>query len=258
MMRGGFGPWRAGRRAPRAAVRRAGSTRLAPAVEAPHRQGIPSPPANTRTGRKKIPFPGIAREPAPRARSRKPLILLAQRCWRGMAVLSVRHPRLARRLHDRQGVTIIKAASGPTKVQPEGEPARESAQTSTVLKRIPRPAVRGDFARDEPPMDVAAADKTPRIIPLAGDTAPKPPAPPPPIQTTSPQPSAAPQVFPEPKKVKTVAVRADGTIISPMRSRPPRFADAGRLRRTQFHAEERYARRSDACAADHADHLASA
>ncbi|MFO1114219.1 MAG: SPOR domain-containing protein [Beijerinckiaceae bacterium] len=213
MMRGGFGPGAQDgeRLEPRFDAR---FDAPAPAVEAPHPQEF-HPSGEYEDWAEEDSVPPDAREPAPpRARSRKPLILAGAAMLAGMAAIGA---TLAWRggSTSPQGVTIIKAASGPTKVQPEGQAGSESAQTSTVLeKNSSAPAVKKVISRDEPPMDVAAADKTPRIIPLAGDTAPKPPAPPPPIQTTSPQPSAAPQVFPEPKKVKTVAVRADGTIIS--------------------------------------------
>lgn len=173
--------------------------------------------------------PPDAAQPAPPAsRSRRPLYLTAAVIGVGLAAIG---GTLAWRggASSPQGVTIIKAASGPTKVQPDAKDGKDvPGQASTMLdKSVATPPVKKVVTREEPPMDVSAAEKSPRVIPLGGssDPAKSAPVPPPPIQTTSPaQPTTS--VFPEPKKVKTVAVRADGTIISSEAAKPAPAAPA--------------------------------
>ena len=149
---------------------------------------------------------------APTARSRKPLYLTA-------AVIALGFVGIAGSLAWRggangpAGVAIIKAASGPTKVQPAGLDASNTPSEPNMLDKSTPPQVKKVVSREEQPIDVGAAEKSPRVIPLGdgGPSAASIPTPPPPVRVTD-QPPAS--IFPEPKKVKTVAVRADGSIIS--------------------------------------------
>jgi hypothetical protein len=167
-------------------------------------------------------------EPAPvRTRSRKPLYLTAAVIALGVAAiggtLAYRGGSTNPSVSD---ITTIKAATGPIKVQPQGGQPDNPARDTTVLdKGVSAPPVKKLVSRDEQPIDVAAAAKTARVIPMNENGSPAAsssgaaavPTPLPPSRG----PEQAGSVFPEPKKVKTVAVRADGTIISSESAPPP-------------------------------------
>lgn len=161
----------------------------------------------------------------PRERSKKPLYVAAAVIAAGFVAIG---STLAWRggAHQAGGVATIAASTNPTKVQPkEGEGAEKASRESTMLERTATPPVKKVVTRDEQPMDVSAAAKTPRIIPLEDSAGPStgavtsgssgaasvpavaPPAP-------SPREPAQRSAFPEPKRVKTVSVRADGSIIT--------------------------------------------
>lgn len=169
---------------------------------------------------------------APRERSKKPLYVAAAVIAAGFVAIGA---TLAWRggAHQASGVATIAASPNPTKIQPKDEGGDKVARESTMLERTAAPPVKKVVSREEQPMDVAAAAKSPRIIPLGEDnTAPAGPAagaasvPP----VAPPAPSAREPVsrsaFPEPKRVKTVSVRADGSIIggdaAPAAAAPPK------------------------------------
>lgn len=154
----------------------------------------------------------------PHPRSRKPLYVAAAVIAAGFVAIGA---TLAWRGGGGQApsrVAVIKAATTPAKIQPKAvERADNPARDSTMLEKAPAPAVKGVVTREEQPVDVAVAAKTPRIIPLSDDASPSTsaaasavPAPPPPLRG----PATGNSAFPEPKRVKTVSVRADGSIIS--------------------------------------------
>jgi hypothetical protein len=161
----------------------------------------------------------------PRERSKKPLYVAAAVIAAGFVAIG---STLAWRggAHQAGGVATIAASPNPTKVQPkEGEGVEKASRESTMLERTAAPPVKKVVTRDEQPMDVSAAAKTPRIIPLEDSAGPStgaaasgssgaasvpavaPPAP-------SSREPAQKSAFPEPKRVKTVSVRADGSIIT--------------------------------------------
>lgn len=154
---------------------------------------------------------------APRVRSRKPLYVAAAVIAAGFVAIG---STLAFRGggHTSGGIAMIKAASTPTKVKPKAvEDGENTPHESTMLDKTPAPTVKKVVSNDEQPMDVAAAVKTLRIIPLSDDISPTTggeasavAVPPPPLRG----PANGNSAFPEPKRVKTVAVRADGSIIS--------------------------------------------
>lgn len=173
---------------------------------------------------------------APRARSKKPLYIAA-------AVIAVGFVAIGSTLawrggaHQAGGVATIAASTSPTKIQPkEGEGGEKTARESTMLERTQAPPVKKVTARDEQPMDVSAAAKTPRVIPLEEATGATPAAgggagaasgpavapPSPPVR----EPAQARSAFPEPKRVKTVSVRADGSIIGGAENAAPSSAAA--------------------------------
>ncbi len=168
----------------------------------------------------------------PKQRSRKPLYIAAAVIAAGFVGVGA---TLAWRggAHQAGGVATIAASTSPTKIAPkEADRGDQAAKDSTMLDRAPAPAVKKVVTREEQPMDVSSAAKTPRIIPLSDDAgqggststsgpAAVAPPPPPPLR----EPSQARSAFPEPKRVKTVSVRADGSIIGtqepPASAAPP-------------------------------------
>jgi len=131
-------------------------------------------------------------------------------------------------------IATIKAAGGPTKIQPETE--RESdvpSQAASILDKAPQPAKVALVDHAEQPVDLSQAqERQPRVVPLSGAGAASVPVPPPPPaqsqgQALSSQTQASAQTEPlsiasliEPKKVKTVSVRPDGTLL-PNDTPPP-------------------------------------
>ncbi len=172
-------------------------------------------------------------------RSRKPLYVAGAVIAAGFVAIGA---TLAFRggAHQAGGVATIAASTAPTKIQPkETENADKTARESTMLERTAAPPVKKVVTREEQPMDVSTAARTPRVIPLddgtsaagsaspSGSTSAAAIAPPPPPQR---EPAAARSAFPEPKRVKTVSVRADGSIIgadaaaAPTAPKPPERA----------------------------------
>lgn len=122
----------------------------------------------------------------------------------------------------------IRASGEPYKIQPEAKPAGEKpSEAATILDRngSERLAASRVVTREEQPVDVreaarqASAANTAKPGPTAG-------AAPPALPTAGP---AANGFFPEPRRVRTVSVRPDGTIIeapqaapaAPVRAAPP-------------------------------------
>lgn len=150
---------------------------------------------------------------------------------------------------------VIKASNEPTKVAPQNPGGMEVPNSnqeifagSKAVKGPPAPSK--VVSSEEQPVDVnqAAKPSQPRVIlPNGGSAATVPPAPPPPVSTvprdakgtaatanTNP-PQAAPQppagsgvaALGEPKKVRTVLVRPDGTVIDGTEpAKPPAMAAA--------------------------------
>ena len=166
------------------------------------------------------PVPEMSAVPAPpMARSKKPLYLTA-------AVIAAGFIGIGGSLALRGGAPgpgeapTIKAATGPVKVvgpanQTTDAPGRDSA---LLDKTATTPPVKNVVSREEAPMDPSqAARAAARVVPTGGmDGAGMASAmPPPPFAAPQPPPRPAQAGgFPEPKKVKTVSVRADGSIIS--------------------------------------------
>jgi hypothetical protein len=114
----------------------------------------------------------------------------------------------------------IKAASGPVKIQPEqASTGSQPAQSASILDRngSERIAASRVINREEQPVDVREAARAARVEPSR-------------IEQVAPQASsngpAGAGFFPEPRKVKTVSVRPDGSIVSEPAARPPSMAAA--------------------------------
>ena len=200
--------------------------------------------------------PDVAALEPPRERSRKPLYIAATVIAAGFVAIG---STLAWRggAHQASGVATIAASPNPTKIQPKDDGSEKTARESTMLERTTAPPVKKVVSREEQPMDVAAVAKTPRIIPLGednstssatGGAASVPPvAPPAPSVSREP---ASRSAFPEPKRVKTVSVRADGSIIGGQ-SAPPAAAAPKPAERTApaRNATPKSATRADATTA---------
>lgn len=133
---------------------------------------------------------------------------------------------------------VIKASNEPTKVAPANPGGMEVANSNQEIfagskGNAPAPTPGKVVTTEEQPVDVNAAAKPRVILPNGGSAATVPPAPPPPISTL-PRDAKAPPSAPgtpstqagsapaaqagmpalgEPKKVRTVLVRPDGTVI---------------------------------------------
>jgi hypothetical protein len=130
---------------------------------------------------------------------------------------------------------IILAVDGPTKVQPPSQEtvASPNDSASVLLKdQTNKPGPVNLVSSEEQPVDLqqqTAPPPTTRSIALTPSPAPveqtsdKPTAALATVATTT-APPAAPAPFPEPKRVKTVSVRPDGSLIS---SAASQSADAG-------------------------------
>lgn len=165
--------------------------------------------------------PDVAALEPPRQRSRKPLYIAGAVIAAGFLAIG---STLAWRggAHQASSVATIAASTAPTKIAPkESENTDKTPRESTMLERTSAPPVKKVVSREEQPIDVSTAARTPRVIPLddSGSASPAAPsgstsaaaiAPPPPPQR---EPTQARSAFPEPKRVKTVSVRADGSII---------------------------------------------
>lgn len=152
-------------------------------------------------------------------RSRRPALLIGGAivvCVVGIgSVLAMRGESTSSR-----EAPTIKAASGPVKIQPEqASTGSPPAQSASILDRngSERIAASRVVNREEQPVDVREAARAARVEPSR-------------IEQVAPQASsngpAGAGFFPEPRKVKTVSVRPDGSIVTEPAARPPSMAAA--------------------------------
>ena len=152
-------------------------------------------------------------------RSRRPALLIGGAivvCVVGIgSVLAMRGESTSSR-----EAPTIKAASGPVKIQPEqASTGSPPAQSASILDRngSERIAASRVVNREEQPVDVREAARAARVEPSR-------------IEQVAPQASsngpAGASFFPEPRKVKTVSVRPDGSIVTEPAARPPSMAAA--------------------------------
>jgi hypothetical protein len=124
------------------------------------------------------------------------------------------------------GVATIKAADGPVKVQPETAPGSDAPnQDASILDRTPQSAPVAVADSAEQPVDLSQMpDRAPRVIAMSGaaSNAANVAVPAPAHAQSSDELSIAGLI--EPKKVKTVSVRPDGTVIAG--DRPQQTAEA--------------------------------
>ncbi len=166
-------------------------------------------------------------------RSRRPLYVMAAMIVAGLAGIGASFGFKGAVSHQ-DDIATIRAADGPPKIHPETAAATEiPEQDASILGGSPQQAPVAVVNNAEQPADLAApanvpeaqANPPPATTGLATGAASVPvPAPPPQAQ---PQPSAEPLSIAdliEPKKVKTVSVRPDGTVLP--NDTPPQVAAA--------------------------------
>jgi hypothetical protein len=166
-------------------------------------------------------------------RSRRPLYLMAAIIILGIAGIGASFTLKSAPSGPRE-IATIKASQEPAKIAPESTESKDtSVQDVSILNKTAQPAPSATLDNVEQPVDLAQVqEKAPRIIPLDGSAAspdvarsgaasvPVPAPPPAPVQAQS---QSAPLTIAgliEPKKVKTVSVRPDGTLIPTEEAQP--------------------------------------
>ncbi|WP_036257357.1 SPOR domain-containing protein [Methylocapsa aurea] len=166
-------------------------------------------------------------------RSRRPLYLMAAIIVVGVAGIGASFAFKSGGSSVRE-VATIKAAEGPTKIQPESTATADvPAQDASILNRTPQAAPAALVNNAEQPVDLShVQEKAPRVIALGGSRprsdhagvsgAASVPVPPP--EPAQPQAQAHGEALSiagliEPRKVKTISVRPDGTLLP--NDRPP-------------------------------------
>ncbi|MGH6850986.1 MAG: SPOR domain-containing protein, partial [Methylocella sp.] len=154
-------------------------------------------------------------------RSRRPLYVMAAMIVAGLAGIGASFGFKGAVSHQGE-VATIRAADGPAKIQPEAAAASAEIpdQDASILGGSPQPSPVAVANNVEQPADLSAQANVPEAQaprPIAGPAAgaASVPVPAPPMQA-QPQPSTAPLTIAdliEPKKVKTVSVRPDGTLL---------------------------------------------
>jgi hypothetical protein len=167
-------------------------------------------------------------------RSSRPLYLMAAIIIIGIAGIGASFA-LKGAVSGPREIATIKAATGPAKVQPETTTnADVPNQDASILNRSPQPQPVALADNAEQPVDLSQMpEKTPRVIALSGlkagvaSGAANVPVPPSPTQAQAAPPSQGDTLsianLIEPKKVKTISVRPDGTLVSNERAPSPQM-----------------------------------
>jgi hypothetical protein len=173
--------------------------------------------------------------PGGEIRSRRPLYLMAAVIVVGIAGIGASFA-LKNGSGASHEVATIKAADGPVKIQPEATASADvSNQDASILNRAPQPSAVALVNNAEQPVDLSQAqEKPPRVIALGGSRvrsdnglvggAASVPVPAPPMQSQPQGDGLSIAGLIEPKKVKTVSVRPDGTLLP--NDRTPQTASA--------------------------------
>jgi hypothetical protein len=157
-------------------------------------------------------------------RSRRPLYIMAAIILAGVGGIGASFALKGG--SSSHNVATIKAADGPVKVQPETTAGSDTPnQDASILDRTPQSAPVAVADSAEQPVDLSQMpDRAPRVIVMNGAAsgAANAPVPPPSHAQASDELSITGLI--EPKKVKTVSVRPDGTVIDG--DRLPQTAEA--------------------------------
>jgi hypothetical protein len=151
-------------------------------------------------------------------RSRRPLYAMGAIVCAGLVGIGASFAMRAK-TPGSQELAMVKAPAGPVKVQPQNPGGVDVPnQSASILDRSAGAQVTKVVSREEQPVDLDQQVKQMRVITLggakdgtvsAGQGAAAVPVPPPPAATAS----TTNTGFPEPKRVKTVSVRPDGSLI---------------------------------------------
>lgn len=177
--------------------------------------------------------PAVDDYPAPKAR--KPLLLIGGAV--AVCVVGLGATFAMRGTPTGYGAApTIEAASGPFKVQPERPKVGDKpAQSASILDRNGSEGVAASrvITNEEQPLDIREAARAARITdtqgavaPVRGAASPSSGAAPSMLPTSGP---ASNSFFPAPRRVRTVSVRPDGTIINEPTSAPIPPAPPARL-----------------------------
>jgi SPOR domain len=160
-------------------------------------------------------------EPAAR-RSRKPLYAMGAIICAGLVGIGASFA-MRTKAPGSQELALVKAPAGPVKVQPQNPGGVDVPnQSASILDRSAgAPQVTKVVTREEQPVDLDQQVKQMRVITIggakdgsvssvSGQGAASVPVPPPPATTAS----TSNNGFPEPKRVKTVSVRPEGSVIT--------------------------------------------
>jgi hypothetical protein len=170
-------------------------------------------------------------EPQPAARrSRRPLYAMGAIICAGLVGIGASFAMRSKPPAS-QELALVKAPSGPVKVAPDNPGGvNVPNQSASVLDRAAGSQVAKVVSREEQPVDLDQQVKQMRVITLGGPKdgsvstttqgAASVPVPPPPATSVS----TTNNGFPEPKRVKTVSVRPDGSLLAAEAS-PARAAD---------------------------------
>jgi SPOR domain len=154
-------------------------------------------------------------------RSRRPLYIMAAIILAGVGGIGASFALKGG--SSSRDVATIKAADGPVKVQPETTAGSDALnQDASILDRTPQSAPVAVADSAEQPVDLSQMpDRAPRVIAMNGAASGAANVPVPHAQVSD-ELSIAGLI--EPKKVKTVSVRPDGTVVDG--DRPPQTAEA--------------------------------
>jgi cell division septation protein DedD len=164
-------------------------------------------------------------------RSRRPLYVMAAMIIAGVAGIFASFA-FKGAVSTQDDVATIRAIDGPVKVQPETAPGNDNpGQEATILGGLPQQPPVAAASNIDQPSDLSAQTGTAEnqessqtAVAAAGSGAAAVPVPAPPAQAQA-RPSTEPQSIAdliEPRKVKTVSVRPDGTVVA--NDAPPSIA----------------------------------
>ena len=174
--------------------------------------------------------PEIARQA--RAQSRRPAMIMGAIACVGLSLIGGTFALRANGVSGTRAVALIKANEEPVKIVPKSPGGSVVAnQDASILDKVSGTKISADVVattkvatKDEQPIDLAQAPKPARPAALAGQAVTIAVAPPASLQPAPLQPApSAGAIFGEPKKVKTVQVRPDGSLISANANVVPAF-----------------------------------
>ena len=164
------------------------------------------------------PPPVIPREP--RAPSRRPAMIMGAIACVGLSLIGGTFALRANGASGTRTVALIKANDEPVKIVPKSPGGSVVAnQDASILDKVSGAKISADVvattkvaSKDEQPIDLAQVPKPAKPVAPSGQAVTLAVAPPAPLLPAVA--AAAGAIFGEPKKVKTVQVRPDGSLIS--------------------------------------------